>query len=118
MDTPAPGPEHETLARLAGEWSGTEVMHPSPWSPQMQERLGRISARVLGGFFMVSDYEQLAGDQVTFRGHGVYSWDPSEKHYVMYWFDSMGGDTVFEMAMSPDGEYWQTMMDGRYRPAG
>jgi len=46
---------------------------------------------VLEGFFVVSEYEQKAGDQVTFRGHGVYSWDREEEEYVMYWFDSMGG---------------------------
>ena len=47
MDMPTPGPEHEKLAQLAGEWAGTEIMQPSPWSPEAQERHGHISARVL-----------------------------------------------------------------------
>ena len=148
---PMPGPQHENLAKLAGSWSGEETMFPSPWSPEEQQRHGAIEARVLEGFFVVSDYVQKAGDQVTFRGHGVYSWDPNEEVYVMYWFDSMGGaggiakghlegnqltfrntspmghhryrytfndgETVFEMAMSQDGENWQDSMKGVYKPA-
>ncbi len=88
---PRPGPEHEVLKKLSGRWQGSETMMPSPWSPEQQERHGRIEARVLEGFFVVSDYEQRMGDQVTFRGHGVYSYDPPKQEYVMYWFDSMGG---------------------------
>ena len=150
MNMPTPGPEHEKLVQLAGDWTGDETIYPSPWSPEEQQRVGHIRAHVLDGFFVVSDYEQKAGDEVTFRGHGVYSWDPEEEQYVMYWFDSMGGaggvargflegnqltfqntwpmghhryrytfeqgETVFEMAMSQDGESWQTMMVGHYRP--
>jgi len=91
MEMPRPGPEHEVLAKLSGNWKGKETMLPSPWAPQKQERQGRIAARVLEGFFVVSEYEQAAEGQVTFRGHGVYSYDPKDKKYLMYWFDSMGG---------------------------
>jgi hypothetical protein len=55
MQTPQPGPEHGNLARLSGEWSGEETMFPSPWSPEEQQRTGRISARILDGFFVISD---------------------------------------------------------------
>jgi hypothetical protein len=91
MAMPRPGPEHDNLKRLTGKWPGPETMMPSPWSPQQQERHCRIDARMLDGFFVISDYEQRAGDQVTFRGHGVYGWDPEAEEYLMYWFDSMGG---------------------------
>ncbi len=89
---PQPGPEHEKLAQMAGEWVGEETLAPSPWSPEEQTRHGHLSARVLDRFFVVSDYEQKdAEGQVTFRGHGVYSWDAKEEVYRMHWFDSMGG---------------------------
>ena len=149
MEVPKPGPQHETLARLAGEWSGDETMHASAWCPEEQVRAGHVRSDVLEGFFVVSNYEQRSADEVTFRGHGVYSWDAREESYVFYWFDSMGGaggvakghferDTLtfgttspmghhryryifegddvyrFEMAMSQDGEAWQTMMTARY----
>lgn len=91
QEMPIPGLQHRNLAKLAGAWAGDETLHPSPWSPEAQQRTGHISARMLDGFFVVSDYEQKADDRVTFRGHGVYSWDPEKQNYVMYWFDSMGG---------------------------
>lgn len=91
MEMPTPGAEHQTLARLSGSWVGEETMLPSPWSPQSETRRGSLRSHMLDGFFLVTDYEQKSGDQVSFRGHGVFSWDPQEKHYVMYWFDSMGG---------------------------
>lgn len=91
FEMPRPGPAHAKLKQLSGRWAGPETMLPSPWSPQEEQRFGRIDARVLEGFFVISEYEQKAGDQVTFRGHGVYSYDPKAEEYVMYWFDSMGG---------------------------
>lgn len=91
MHMPQTGPQHENLNRMLGEWIGEETMFPSPWSPEQQERTSRLSARSLDGFFVISDYEQCMGDQTTFRGHGVYSWDPGKQVYRMHWFDSMGG---------------------------
>ena len=150
MDMPALGAQHEILHKLAGSYVGDEVMHPSPWNPEEQNCTGKINARSLDGFFVISDYEQTMDDKVTFRGHGVYSYDPQADEYKMYWFDSMGGagcvasgfyegnqltfqstspmghhryrytfeadHNRFEMAMSQDGENWQTTMEGSYRP--
>lgn len=128
MHMPEPGPEHDVLRRMTGIWNGAEHMHPSPWSPEPQERVGRIEARMLEGFFVVSDYLQTAGDEVTFRGHGVYSWDAAAEKYVMYWFDSMGGagcladgtyadDVLTFVNQSPAGHhrYRYTFGDGEMR---
>ena len=150
MEMPTTGPAHEKLAQLSGKWVGEETMMPSPWNPEESKRHAVIDARVLEGFFVVSDYEQKDPDgNVSFRGHGVYSYDAQADEYKMYWFDSMGGaggvatgkfdgDTLtfrntspmghhsysytfgdgttrFEMAMSPDGENWQTLMVGEYK---
>ena len=152
FEMPRPGPQHEILARFVGSWVSEERLLPSPWSPEEQQRTGAITSRMLNGFFLIGDYEQRDGDEVTFRGHGVYSWDPAAEEFVMHWFDSMGGagglargtfaDDVltyrntspmghhryrytfqpdgsyrFEMAMSEDGETWNTLMDAVYRRA-
>ena len=92
MEMPRPSAEAERLVQaLSGTWEGPETMHPSPWSPEPAQRVGRYTNRTLDGFFLLVDYEQRDGEQVTFRGHGVYSWDAREEVYTMYWFDSMGG---------------------------
>lgn len=90
-EMPKPGPEHAVLARLSGHFRGDEVMMANGWCPEQMQSTGTIRARMLDGFFVISDYEQKIGDRVTFKGHGVYSWDPHRKCYRMYWFDSMGG---------------------------
>ena len=59
MEMPKPGPQHQNLARLAGQWTGDETMFPSPWSPEQQTRVGYIDARVLGDFFVISDYRPV-----------------------------------------------------------
>lgn len=94
MEMPKPGPEHEELKRMVGSWSGPETLHPSPWNPKGGTAVGRIDARLaLDGFAVVSDYEQEVEGRVVFRGHGIYTWDPRRKLYVMTWFDSMAPGT-------------------------
>jgi hypothetical protein len=52
---------------------------------------GRTVSRVdLGGFAIVSDYEQRRDGAVTFTGHGVYTYDPKADLYTLHWFDCMG----------------------------
>ena len=85
-------PEHKKLASLAGKWSGPEKIHPTPWDPKGGAATGRADARVaLDGFVVITDYEQERDGKVTYRGHGVFGWDPFESCYVMSWADTMGG---------------------------
>ena len=44
----------------------------------------------LDGFFLISDYTETRGGRVSYRGHGVYGWDPQDQCYTMHWFDGMG----------------------------
>ena len=93
MDMPKPGAAHEKLRRLEGTWSGDEVMHPSPWAPDGKRCQSTVESRMgVDGFFLISDYEQRTGDEVTFRGHAVYGFDAPSERYTMHWFDSIGMD--------------------------
>jgi hypothetical protein len=83
-------PEHQRLHRLAGEWTGEEMIYASP-----SDRGGRASSRAIvrvemDGFFIVSDYVEEREGAPLYRGHGVYGWDPAARAYTMHWFDSMG----------------------------
>ncbi len=82
---------HRKLQALAGNWTGDETIHPSPWDPKGGKATGSISSRIeLDGFFLVSDYTEERGGQVSYRGHGIFGYDAQEKCYTMHWFDSMG----------------------------
>lgn len=91
MEMPKPGAEHAELKAFAGTWRGVETMPPSPWSPQTTKADGHIVNRVsLGGFTIVQDYVQSQNGVAAYEGHGVFSWDPQAREYLLHWFDSMG----------------------------
>lgn len=92
MEMPRPGAAHAQLAKLVGEWTGDEKLHPSPWDPQGGTAVGKVSNRLaLDGFALVQDYQQLRGGQVTFAGHGVFWFDPEKSITTLHWWDTMGG---------------------------
>jgi Protein of unknown function (DUF1579) len=92
MEMPRPGDAHEKLGALVGEWAGDETLHPSPWDPVGGGAQALVTNRwVADGFAVVQEYEQRRNGRVTFRGHGVFWFDPGRGEYVMHWWDSMGG---------------------------
>jgi Protein of unknown function (DUF1579) len=92
MDMPKPSDFHKKLAALVGDWSGAETLHPAPWEPAGGTATGRVVNRwTIDGFALIQEYEQRRDGQVTFKGHGVFWWDPARQQYVMHWWDSMGG---------------------------
>lgn len=91
MDMPKPTPAHHALQKMAGNWVGQEKLGASPWDPQGGTATGRATNRVaLDGFAIVQDYEQERNGAISFRGHGVITYDAVENCYVMHWVDSMG----------------------------
>jgi len=82
---------HRKLSAFAGNWSGEEKMHPSPWDPKGGSGLGKIASRIdLDGFWLVTDYTQERDGKCTYRGHGVIGYDAAKGQYTHHWFDSMG----------------------------
>jgi len=91
MNMPIPSDGHRLLERLSGTWQGEETMYPSQWDPEGGVAIGRNRNRVgLGGFALVSDYEQERDGSITFTGHGVYTYSASEDRFTLHWFDCVG----------------------------
>ena len=91
MGMPTPSAGHQKLELLAGRWEGDERMYPSQWDPKGGVARGTTNSRIaLGGFALISDYEQERDGVITFSGHGVYTYDPESELYSLFWFDSMG----------------------------
>ena len=92
MQMPQPGEPHQKLQALAGEWTGTETMHPTPWDPTGGPAEGHYTMRAaLGGFGVIQEYRQTRGGQPSYEGHGVLGYDSQEQCYLWHWSDSMGG---------------------------
>ncbi len=104
MEMPGPSAGHRKLELLVGEWEGSERMYPSQWDPKGGVAVGRTRSRLaLGGFAVISDYEQERDGAITFSGHGVYTFDPKTEVYSLYWVDSMGSPPeVFEGGFTGD----------------
>ncbi len=91
MDMPTPSDGHRLLKKLSGTWEGEETMYPSQWDPKGGVAIGRNEHKLsLGGFVLISDYQQERDGTITFTGHGVYTYAPNEDRYHLHWFDSMG----------------------------
>jgi hypothetical protein len=82
QDLPVPGPEHEALRRLEGEWTATVKMGDA-------ETPGTLTLKMeCGGLWLVSDFRSEFGGQ-KFQGRGMDGYDPVKKKYVSVWVDSM-----------------------------
>ena len=115
MDFPTPTDAHRALAPLAGDWIGDETCYPSPWNPELQPATGHNRMRVaLGGFAVISEYEQVKQGEVTFTGHGVYGYDPDEAVYTCYWFDSMNPKAALLKGQLIDGVLTMTSHDPQF----
>jgi hypothetical protein len=90
MQTPEPTIEHQHLARLVGEWTGDEHIHPSPWDPEGAEAFARVrNVAELGGLAVVQRYDQERGGRVAFSGLGVFRWDAAAGEHVLLWLDTL-----------------------------
>jgi hypothetical protein len=116
MDMPKPGPQHALLHRMAGEWEGDETLSPSPWGPGGAARGHGIYRIVTDGMAVTQDYEEHKDGAIAFRGHGVFTIDPSTQDVLWWWFDSMAyppdgpargrweGDTLTLHKSAPQGD--------------
>jgi len=130
MEMPRPTTQHRKLEALAGTWTGQEKMMPSPWDPKGGTARSTNEARMdLDGMHLVADYKQERDGRVTYRGHGVFGYDPKRESYTMYWFDSMSydpggpalgrweGDTLAFQMQSPMGHHryvYRFLGEGKY----
>lgn len=83
QEPPKPGPEHEVLKKMVGDWDLTMKFGG-------MESKGKVTYKMgLGGLWLVSDLESdLFGSK--FYGHGMDTYDAASKKYVSVWIDSMG----------------------------
>jgi hypothetical protein len=77
---PAPQKEHEWLKQFVGEWETEAEMVLEPGKPPVKSR-GTESARLLGGFWIVSEFKgEFLGVPMT--GIMTVGYDTQKKKYV------------------------------------
>ena len=103
-----PGPEHATLAKMAGTW---DVTIKSYEGPEPQVSTGKaVRKMVLGGRFLQEDYNGTYMGQ-PFDGFGLTGYDNVQKKYSFFWVDSMGTSMmVGDGHMDPKGNVLTSTM--------
>jgi hypothetical protein len=82
QDFPKPGPEHEVLKKMVGNWDLTMKVAGA-------ESKGSVTYKMdLGGLWLTSTLESdLFGTK--FSGRGLDTYDAGKKKYIGVWVDSM-----------------------------
>jgi hypothetical protein len=82
QELPKPGPEHDELKTMVGDWDAVMDMAG-------QKSKAKASYKsICGGMWIASDFEGDLGG-IKFQGHGLDGYDQQKKKYVGVWVDSM-----------------------------
>lgn len=83
QELPKPGPEHEKLKELVGEWDAEMDMQGQ------KSKCKAVYKSICGGMWVESNFTGSVGG-IEFSGHGLDGYDLRTKKYVGIWIDSMG----------------------------
>lgn len=92
MEMSAPGPEHEVLKLMAGNWSYVTKWRMAPDAPWSESKgMSKVEVLFDGRFAK----QELKGDGMSedgppFEGRGVTGYDNFRKKYVNAWIDNHG----------------------------
>lgn len=89
QEFPKPGPEHEHLKAMAGEWDAEVKFYAKPGEAPIESK-GQYSGKLdVGGFFLITDFKGSPVGGEKFHGRGLTGYDPFKKKYTGVWVDSM-----------------------------
>ncbi|MDP1796848.1 MAG: DUF1579 domain-containing protein [Planctomycetaceae bacterium] len=98
QEFPKPGPEHDKLKELVGEWDAVMTMG------DQKSKATATYRSICHGMWVESDFHGAIGDQ-KFQGHGLDGYDLKKKKYVGVWVDSFeSGPMHFEGDYDPQSK--------------
>ncbi len=87
MQPPAVPAEMDQCANWVGEWSVDMTTPAGPMGPGGTDKGTYVCRKALKGMAIIGEYASK-GSSGEFEGHMVYSFDPAEKKWHVYWIDS------------------------------
>lgn len=96
------GPEHEHLAKSAGEWDVAQKMWMAPGQPPMESKATSSASLLWDGRFLQSTFR---GDMMgtPFEGRLLMGFDRVDKEYVAIWIDSLSTYISVSRGKEKDG---------------
>lgn len=108
-----PGPQHETLAAMAGEWTFESTFWMAPDQPPMSSTGTATRSMALGGRVLVEEVSSTFMGQ-PFVGHGMTGYDNVTGTYWGTWTDNMSTALMTSTGSCDDEgkcEFTTTMSD-------
>jgi hypothetical protein len=113
MKMSMPGPMHELMKPMAGNWKTTAKTWMKPGEPAVSEGTCE-STWILGNRYLQSTYKGDMGG-MPFEGWGLMGYDNQKKEFVSMWADNMStGIAMSDGKADPSGKVFTmktTMMD-------
>ena len=97
-----PGPNHQLLGSLTGEWTFATKMWMEPGAPPENSTGTAVYTPLMDGRYIQGDYKGTFGG-MAFQGLGLTGYDNVAQHFTATWADNMGTSI--------------TLMTGSYDPA-
>ena len=85
-EMPKPSPEHEQMAREAGEWNAEITLWHTPGDEPAKSK-GTETNTMFGKFWMLSEFKSDFGG-MEYTGRGQFGYDPVAKKCVGTWIDT------------------------------
>jgi hypothetical protein len=108
-----PGPHHEHLNRLVGEWEGEFTMWMEPGAPPMKSTGTAKREWIFGGRYLKEEIN-ASSEMGEFEGISYVGYDNIDGVYKTIWMDSMSTGIYMETGML-DPETMILSMRGSYR---
>ena len=91
MELAKPGPGHEAMAPMVGEWDVEATMWMEPGADPQKSKATSSTTWILGGRYALTKYSGSFGEgeeQMPFEGRGIMAFDNFKKQYQSVWIDS------------------------------
>lgn len=82
-----PTPQHETLAAIAGHWTGTTRVWFEPTSEPLEDPVTATAAVAAGGHAVTLSYAGTVGEDKT-DGYMLIGFNPAHNRHSVAWVDS------------------------------
>ncbi|MDP3444194.1 MAG: DUF1579 domain-containing protein [Ignavibacteria bacterium] len=112
QDAMTPGPMHQMLAKMVGDWKVTTMM-PNPMTGEVTPSVGsaKIESLLGGRYFKTTQKGEMMG--MPFEGIGIDAYDNVAKEFITIWIDNMGtGITTMKGKMDETTMHVEYMGEG------
>ena len=89
MKMAMPGPQHELLKTLAGNWNAKSSMTMGPGQEAMVSTATSNNHLIMGDRFLQCDYNGSYAN-MPFEGMGLIGFDNTTAQYQLFWIDNSG----------------------------